>query len=353
MKKSFFLNNILIVAFLMLLAGCNEKREYVQISYQNPVIRQNCPDPTVIDDRERTGYFYAYSTQHGRNDAEGTIYLPVYRSRDMVEWEFAGDGFGPGRPQWSPGASIWAPDINYFDGHYVLYYAQGVWGDPVNSASGVAVSDSPVGPFEDKGMIVDWESTGVGNSIDPVFFDDGDARYLFWGSLGSTSGVWGVQLSDDGLKVREGCRPVKLVNNKSEGTYVKKRNGSYYLFASKGSCCKKEESTYRIIVGRSDNPLGPYLDPQGNDMINDDYEYVILSGTEDRIFAGPGHDAQIITDDAGDDWMCYHVYWSGNEYKGRCMAMDRIVWSEDGWPSFKCGSTPSGDITEGPRWFKE
>jgi len=332
----------------MAFVSCGEK--YVSTKYQNPVIRVNCPDPTILDDRARTGYFYAYSTQNKLE--EGISNLPVYRSSDMVNWEYVADGFSAGRPDWCEGSRCWAPDINFINGQYVLYYALGVWGDPVKSASGVAVSDNPTGPFIDKGMIVDYESTGVGNSIDPVFFDDGDAKYLFWGSLGSTSGLWGIQLTDDGLKVKEGCKAVKLGNTQSEGSYIKKRNGYYYYFASKGSCCVADKSTYRIIVARSENPLGPYIGRDGKNLIDEDFENVIMQSSEDKVFAGPGHDAQIITDDAGNDWMCYHTFWAANGYKGRLMAMDQIVWDEEGWPSFKCGNTPSRETMEGPSWKK-
>ena len=58
----------------------------VTAKYQNPVIRNNCPDPSVFDDRQRTGYFYAYSTQNGESGEDDCIYLPVYRSSDMVNW---------------------------------------------------------------------------------------------------------------------------------------------------------------------------------------------------------------------------------------------------------------------------
>ena len=70
------------------------------------------------------------------------------------------------------------------------------------------------------------------------------------------------------------------------------------------------------------------------------YDEVILHGDPAQVFCGPGHDAEIVTDDKGRDWMAYHAYWSGNEYKGRCMNMDRIRWTRDAWPYFE-GGVPS------------
>ncbi|MBO4469976.1 MAG: family 43 glycosylhydrolase, partial [Bacteroidales bacterium] len=88
-------------------------------TYSNPVIRRDCPDPTVLDDRANTGYFYAYSTQSAKTglmnrdnsskEAAEIINLPIYRSKNLIDWEFAADGFAAGRPVWLDKSSIWAP----------------------------------------------------------------------------------------------------------------------------------------------------------------------------------------------------------------------------------------------------
>ena len=294
--------------------------------YSNPVLASNCPDPSVIDDREGSGWFYAYSTRNARAT------LPVYRSKDLVTWEFVGDGFtGDGAPAWSPGGSLWAPDVNPVDGRYILYYAMGHWGDHIRSASGVAVSDSPTGPFRDQGMIVNCDNTGVMNSIDPVFFEDEGHRYLFWGSFGKGSGIWAVELAPDGLSVREGAKPVQISAIDTEGAYVVKRGRWYYVFASRGSCCEGARSTYHVVVARSKSVLGPYTDPSGKSFLDSDYQYTILASSADGTFRGPGHNAALVRDDAGTDWLLYHSYWSGNGYKGRCLMMDPVRW-EKGWP---------------------
>jgi arabinan endo-1,5-alpha-L-arabinosidase len=324
--------------------GKSSDNDLTATSYTNPVIDHNCPDPTIIDDRERTGYFYAYSTSNGNTN------LPVYRSKDMVTWESVGDGLPSDWKPWAEGGRLWAPDINYVDGKYILYYAMGVWGNMELSASGVAVADKPEGPFQDKGMVVSYQNTGVGNSIDPMLFiDDDGTKYLYWGSLGNTSGIWVIELGDDCLSIKDGAEPVKVGATNMEGTYVIKRDGYYYMFNSKGSCCEGSNSTYHIVVSRSKSPKGPFSGPEGKSLLDSDYANVILSSSPDSTFIGPGHDAQIITDDAGEDWMAYHSYWKGNSYKGRCMLIDKIIW-EDGWPAFTAKNpTLSG---EGPKWKK-
>lgn len=324
---------------------------FVSSRYSNPVIRHNCPDPYVIDDRDRTGYFYAYSTQNGTSGTFNCVYLPIYRSKDFVTWEYIADGFGPERPQWREDSRMWAPDINYINGKYVLYYSLGLWDEPRLSASGVATSDSPTGPFKDMGMIVGYENTGVWNSIDPNLVDTGDAKYLFWGSYGHDSGIWAIELNDNGLAIKPGAKKTYIGANNMEGTYVHKRpDGYYYIFTSKGSCCEGKKSTYHVVVARSKDILGPYVDPTGKSLTDSDYNNIVLQSSGDNIFRGTGHNAGIITDDSGQDWMPYHSYWSGNDYNGRCLNIDKVFWQENGWPYIERKSPSiSGN---GPKWNK-
>ena len=356
-KKSAAVVTALVLFLLVISPGCYEPKK----TYLNPVIAWNCPDPTLLDNRVRDGYFYAYST---RGKVDDKVYeIPIYRSRDLVEWECVSEAFPDGtRPAWEPAGVLWAPDINYIGGKYVLYYALGVWGDHDRSASGVAVSDSPTGPFKDMGMVVSRANTGVGNSIDPDVFEDTDGKkYLYWGSLrhdtdkevGRNSGIYLVELADDGLSVKPGSEPVKVAGDLMEGVFVHKRGNYYYLFASEGTCCEGRLSTYHVIVGRSESPFGPFVSRSGKSMICGDegiYDEVILTKDPCDVFCGPGHNSGIVTDDKGHDWIAYHAYWESNGYKGRCMNLDRVYWTKDGWPYFKDGIPAAS--AEAPRFRK-
>lgn len=46
------------------------------------------------------------------------------------------------------------------------------------------------------------------------------------------------ELSDDGLSLKEGMKPQQVAGTAYEGTYIHKRGGYYYLFASIGRCCE-------------------------------------------------------------------------------------------------------------------
>lgn len=311
--------HLTIIASLALLAACSATSGGKQTElYTNPVIDRDAPDPTVI--RAEDGTFYAYATWRDRN-------IPVYRSTDMVNWEYEGGVFAEGEvPQFVPESAIWAPDINYIEGQYVLYFSMSVWGGEWDACIGRAVSDSPTGPFRDAKMLFQGKTIGVQNSIDPVVFQEDGRKYLAWGSF---HGIYLTELTDDGLELDDPFNRTRIAGSAYEGTYIHKRDGYYYLFASTGSCCEGLKSTYQTVVGRSRSLYGPYVDRAGRKMLDNNHE-ILLSG--DDTVKGPGHDSQIITDDQGQDWIFYHGYDVKNPNAGRKMFLERVEW-HDGWPT--------------------
>lgn len=308
---------LLLLSFLSYSAGLMAEN-----TYTNPVVDYSLPDPSVIKGDD--GYYYLYATEDIRN-------LPIHRSKDLVNWELVGTAFtDETRPDFEPKGGLWAPDINKIGDKYVLYYSMSVWGGEWTCGIGCAVADTPAGKFNDCGMMFRSNGINVQNSIDPFYIEDGGKKYLFWGSF---HGIYGIELSDDGLKVKEGVKPVQVAGNAYEGTYIHKRDGYYYLFASIGRCCEGIKSTYTTVVGRSDKLFGPYLDKQGRSMSDNHHEVLIQ---KNESFVGTGHNSEIVTDKAGDDWMFYHAV-KVSDPDGRVLMLDKIVWEED-WPSVKTNS---------------
>lgn len=312
------MRRIIAIAAALAAVACSGSKVSEPRSFTNPVITRDAPDPTVI--RADDGRFYAYSTQRDGN-------LPIYRSDDMVSWEYIGGAFHEGDvPRFVPKGGIWAPDISRIDGKYVLYFSMSTWGGEWECCIARAVSDSPEGPFTDAKMLFRSKEIGVQNSIDPVVVRDGGRNYLAWGSF---RGIYITELTVDGLEVVDPKNIVKIAGTAYEGTYIHKRGGYYYLFASTGSCCEGLKSTYATVVGRSRSLFGPYTDRQGRPMTENHHE-TLLTG-DDRV-KGPGHDSQIITDDRKQDWIFYHGYTvADNGAGGRKMFLDRVTW-HDGWP---------------------
>lgn len=287
--------------------------------YTNPVVDYSLPDPSVIQGAD--GYYYLYATEDTRN-------MPILRSCNLVDWEFVGTAFTEAtRPTFEPKGGLWAPDINKIGDKYVLYYSMSRWGGEWTCGIGVAVADNPKGPFCDLGMMFRSKDIGVQNSIDPFYIEDGGKKYLFWGSF---RGIYGIELTVDGLALKPGCKPKQIAGTAYEGTYICRHDGYYYMFASVGTCCEGLKSTYRTVVGRAETLWGPYVDKQGRGMMENHHELLI---GQNEHFVGTGHNAELVTDDAGQDWILYHGVDTQNPH-GRVLLLDRVTW-EDGWPVVK------------------
>ncbi len=267
-----------------------------------------------------------------------------------------GDAFDQ-QPQWNIGQNlVWAPDIQYQDGKYYLYYSLSIWGAS-NPAIGVAVSDTPYGTFTDLGKIFDSNESGVANSIDPYLFTDADGQYyLFWGSF---NGIYGVPMESDGITPKLADK-FKIAGNAFEAAYIFMKDDYYYFFGSVGSCCDGENSSYHVTVARSNTLEGPYLDINNNDIMNAmDWNYgnndirnvnALYSG---RTAIAPGHNSEIVVDDDGQEWILYHAilkpdYTMPNGAAKRPLFIDKVIWDSEGWPKIGLNGFPSESEVEPP-----
>lgn len=123
----------------------------------NPVIKSDVPDPSVI----RAGDKYYLAGTSGN----ATPVYPIYRSSDLVNWSQIGAIFDM-PPAWTKG-EFWAPELYSHNGKYYCYYTAKAKSDGI-SCIGVAVADSPEGPFTDHGPLVRWTN----EAIDAFVFDD-------------------------------------------------------------------------------------------------------------------------------------------------------------------------------------
>lgn len=323
-------NTCFLIGLASLLAfapDSSQAQEKATATYKNPVIADKVPDPTII--RANDGCFYLYATESNGN-------IPIYRSTDLTDWKLAGQVFDQNnKPKFLDGARAWAPDINYIKGKYVLYYSKGIWGNHNDVGVGVVVADNPLGSFTDKGEILVSKDIGVTNSIDQFYIRDHGKNYLIWGSF---HGIYMAELTSDGLRLKDKTKLTRIAGNQMEASYVLKKNGYYYLFGSIGSCCAGEKSTYTVTYGRSKKLAGPYLTRDGKRLLDGDYE-VLMHGN--AFFAGPGHNAEFVTDDAGNDWIIYHSYLRNDPKRGRVGMLDQIQWKDD-WP-YVLNTEPSSE----------
>ncbi len=226
---------------------------------QNPIIQTNYtadPAPMV-----HNGKVYLYTT-HDEDETIKNFFTMndwyCFSSNDMVNWTDHGAVLSYKDFKWSRG-DAWAGQCIFRNGKYYFYV-------PVNqknggNAIGVAVSDSPTGPFKD--AIGKPLLSGFGY-IDPtVFIDDDGQAYLYWGN----PNLWHVKLNEDMVSydleygvVKEelnnenfGYRANKIKNRTSayeEGPWLYKRNNLYYLLYPAGGVPEHlAYSTSRNITG--------------------------------------------------------------------------------------------------------
>ncbi|RBI59028.1 arabinan endo-1,5-alpha-L-arabinosidase [halophilic archaeon] len=322
-------------------SGTTADTETAKGQYRNPVFEPIFADPSTI--RTEDGDYYAYATMDNWGPERGGWHVvPIIRSTDLVNWEFVGDAFET-VPDWYDNGTaefVWAPDIAQYNGKYHLFYALVDFSPEYNwehQGIGVATADSPAGPFEDQGEVLQGSAVGVGNSIDPMFYVDDGTPYLVWGSF---DGIHLVELARDGNGWEYVGSPTQIASDRYEAPYVVERKGWYYLFVSSGGCCSGPDSTYQVEVGRARDLVGPYRNEQGETLMNAPGSLVI---DDDQQFGAPGHNA-IVKDDAGTDWLVYHAYERDEPgfvhgVPRRPLLIDPVQW-RGGWPTVRT-KTPS------------
>jgi beta-xylosidase len=121
----------------------------------------------------------------------------------------------------------WAPGVVYRNNKYYFYYTAEV-------KIGVAVGNTPIGPFTDLGYPLIGSDPYTVDIIDAMVFIDDDAQaYIYYGgSNGSQMGI--RKLNPDMISFASGAVNATPPNY-TEGPYIIKRKGVYYLMYSNGS----------------------------------------------------------------------------------------------------------------------
>ena len=196
----------------------------------NPIVKDIfTADPAALVDKGRV-YVYV-----GKDEAPvgGKEYVMnewrVYSSCDMKKWTDHGSPLRYSTFKWA-GRDAWASDIVKRNGKY-YFYSTVDHAALKSKAIGVAVSDSPTGPFVDargtalvtndmtKETPIPWDD------IDPaVFIDDDGQAYLYWGNTVMKY----AKLKPNMIELDGPIHTVGL-DNFVEAAYLHKRKGTYYL----------------------------------------------------------------------------------------------------------------------------
>ena len=286
-------------------------------------------DPVMI---KQDGTYYIFHTGHG---------VSMKHSNDRIHWKNYNRVFDKKElPDWhtefipEQNGHLWAPDIHYRDGKYHLYYSVSAWMN-FNSSIGYAsnttldTSDADY-KWVDQGRVISFKNGGEGvNVIDPnVFVDEEGTPWLFYGSY--QAGLRLVELEKETGHLKKDPPDITVITKSmGEGAYVIKSHGYYYIFASRGICCKGLESTYHVIMGRSKNLKGPYLNKEGESWVDNNHSLFMEGNYEEP---GRGHNGFFAENDTL--FIVYHAYTRSEE--GKPMLNIRPVYvDEDGWPTIQ------------------
>jgi arabinan endo-1,5-alpha-L-arabinosidase len=327
-------------------------------------------DPVMI---RQDDTYYLFATGNG---------VAVWSSKDMRSWRPEPPVFAAA-PAWAAGVApgfrnhIWAPDIYHHEGRYYLYYSVSAFGRNT-SAIGVATNrtlnrQDPEFRWVDHGIVVrSVPGRDMWNAIDPHVMHDETGRP--WMSFGSH---WGgmklVRLSEDLLRVAQpeewytisarhrywklddrdagdsanpelkydSIYPAAILamnrasqNGAIEAPFIFRKNGYYYQFVSWDRCCRGAESTYKVVVGRSRDITGPYLDREGEDMRFGGGTLVTRGFAESARWAAGGHNSTYTFD--GKDYLVFHAYDALDDGKPK-LVIREIEWDRAGWPSVWMG----------------
>ena len=230
---------------------------------QNPIV-QTCyttdPAPMVHD-----GRLYVY-TGHDEDRADFFWMQEwrVYSTEDMVNWTDHGSPLAIESFEWADDRA-WAAQCVERNGKFYWYVC--LHSKLSNAmAIGVAVGDSPTGPFKD--AIGKPLYDGSWDFIDPTVFIDDDGRaYLYWGN----PNIYFAELNEDMVSLKGEVRKLdqtvesfgapnpearvkgeKYVDTYTEGPWFYRRGDNYYLLYAAGGVPE------HIAYSMSDSPAGPW-----------------------------------------------------------------------------------------------
>jgi beta-xylosidase len=250
------------------------------LNAQNPIVQTNYtadPAPMV-----HNGTVYLYTTHDEDKTVRNFFTMNdwrCYSSTDMVNWRDHGTILSFKDFSWSRG-DAWAGQCVYRNGKFYFYV-------PVNmknggNAIGVAVSDSPTGPFKDaigKPLLIGY------GYIDPtVYIDDDGQAYLYWGnprlwyvklnqdmiSYDQKVGVAEVPLTEESFKLRtidahKTFAWAKSIDGAASHS-VKGTGNKYYWYVS-----AIDKSTNKKVIGVAvgNQAIGPFTDLLGKPLITE------------------------------------------------------------------------------------
>ena len=322
---------------LLIISGCVVTQVPVDSTKlrNNLYLNINVHDPSMI---KHDGRYYMFHTGRG---------IANWVSRDMENW-IRLDPVFESLPGWTKSAVhgfeniIYAPDISLHNGIFYLYY----------HLSSLKGSDSTIGLVTNQTLKPDdpeykWIDRGIViQSIQEQYakdasltFDENTDPWLAFSSQETDiklvqikDGLKTVANTPEGYELHTiaGCKcnskTDKLDGSDVAAPFIFRKGGYYYLFVSWDRCCRVKDYKQKVVVGRSTEITGPYLDKTGKRMDSGGGSPVV-KGNEG--YTSVGHNSVYTFD--GTEYLVGHANDINDGGRTKLVILE-MTWDEQSWP---------------------
>lgn len=304
-----------------------------ETTFTNPI--RDGADPWVY----QKGKHYYYSMSTGDGVAVSVSERLTDQGTPVKVWEAPETGWNQ--------ATVWAPEIHYFNGHWYIYYAAGKEpGNPfIHQRSGVlkSVGEDPFGPYDDMGMLYTGDDLSDPGSavwaidLSPVVIQG--ELYAIWSG-------WEENRDTDKTKqhlyIATMCDPATICGNRvklsspdepwerggpldlNEGPQaLQHQEKTFIIYSTRESWLKEYRLGQLQLTDATSDPLNP-----------DNWEKSgpVFMGTNKVL--GVGHCSFAKSPDGTEDWVLYHSKKSETPGWDRDIRLQPFSWDETGNPDF-------------------
>lgn len=339
-KQKMILFSLLL---MLLLLSCAQRQVSVRgpsnkipdslTTFTNPVISAGA-DPWVIKDDSI--YYFCFAENNGISVSFSQV-LSQPGKRVSV-WH-------PKKNSWNR-TNIWAPELHKIDKKWYIYYTAGKAGPPYfNQRAGVleSLSDSPFGPYEEKGVL----QTGVDSgdyvntiwAIDPTVTRINGQLYAIWSGWEKNEKT---DATPQHLFIAEMSNPYTINSSRSkiaspeedwetggplnllEGPQVLKHDNRIFIIYSTRESWTKDYRLGQLML--KDSTLSPM---NADNWIK---KGPVFKG--DKQVYGTGHASFTVSPDDKEWWILYHSKKSTAPGWERDVRLQQFFWDEKGEPMF-------------------
>lgn len=280
----------------------------------NPVFEGWYADPEGAVFNKEYWIYPTYSAEF-----KDQVYFDAFSSKDLVNWTKHEKVLTNKEITWAWQA-MWAPSVVENNGKYYFFFgANDIQSNSEKGGIGVAVADSPSGPFKDLlGKPLIGKIVNGAQPIDQFAYKDTDGQwYLIYGGWGHCNIV---KLADDFKSVvpfADGTMFKEITpDNYVEGPFMLKRNGKYYFMWSEGGWGGPD---YCVAYAIGDSPFGPWK------------RIGKILEQDPKVATGAGHHSVIKGKGKDEYYIVYHrrpLGDNGRDHRVTCV--DKLVFGKDG-----------------------